>query len=80
MHNYLKTAKLVTVGLELDGKCLAALSDTSRQVEVASGGEMRIDWPVKVVGEGEAIVRMKALSDEESDAVEQRFPHTFMGC
>ena len=74
VHNYLKSAKLVTVGLELDGKCLAALTDTSRQVEVPSGGETRIDWPVKVVGEGEAVVRMKALSDEESDAVEQRFP------
>ena len=44
------------------------------QVEVPSGGEMRVDWRVKVVHEGEAVVRMKALTDEESDAVEQRFP------
>ncbi len=74
VHNYLKSAKRISVGLELDGKCLAALTDANRQVEVPSGGEMRIDWPVKVVGEGQAVVRMKALSDEESDAVEQRFP------
>ena len=74
VHNYLKSAKRVSVALELDGKCLAAMTDANRQVEVPSGGEMRVDWRVKVVDEGEAVVRMKALSDEESDAVEQRFP------
>ncbi len=46
----------------------------TRQVEVPSGGEVRVDWRVKVAQEGEAVVRMKALSDEESDAMEQRFP------
>ena len=35
VHNYLKTAKQVTVALELDGKCLAALTDTTRQVRSA---------------------------------------------
>ncbi|OYW14388.1 MAG: alpha-2-macroglobulin, partial [Planctomycetales bacterium 12-60-4] len=32
------------------------------------------DWRVKVAREGTAIVRMKALSDEESDAMEMSFP------
>jgi uncharacterized protein YfaS (alpha-2-macroglobulin family) len=43
-------------------------------VEIAPGGEARVDWRVKVLDEGEAVVRMKALTDEESDAMEQRFP------
>ncbi|HEY2759361.1 MAG TPA: MG2 domain-containing protein, partial [Pirellulales bacterium] len=74
VHNYLKTAKTATVSLELDGNCLATLDDLTRQVEVPSGGEIRVDWRVKAASEGEAVVRMKALTDEESDAVEQRFP------
>jgi uncharacterized protein YfaS (alpha-2-macroglobulin family) len=50
------------------------MSDTSQQVEVPAGGEVRVDWRVKVAQEGEAVIRMKGLTDEESDAVEQRFP------
>ena len=46
----------------------------SRTVHVPSGGELRVDWRVRVTGEGEAVVRMKALTDEESDAAELRFP------
>jgi uncharacterized protein YfaS (alpha-2-macroglobulin family) len=44
------------------------------EVEIPAGEERRVDWRVKVVREGEAAVRMKALTDEESDAVEQKFP------
>ncbi len=43
-------------------------------VEVEANGEARVDWRVKVLNEGEAVVRMKALTDEESDAMEQKFP------
>ncbi len=43
-------------------------------VEVPAGGEARVDWRVKVLDEGQATVRMKALTDEESDAMEQKFP------
>ncbi|MCC7084627.1 MAG: alpha-2-macroglobulin [Pirellulales bacterium] len=74
VHNYLKSPKRVTVALELEGKCLAPLGDTTQQVEVTPGGEARVDWRVKVAQEGEAVIRMKGLTDEESDAVEQRFP------
>ena len=45
-----------------------------RPVEIAPNGEARVDWRVKVLDEGEAVVRMKALTDEESDAMEQKFP------
>jgi len=74
VHNYLKATKQVMVALELDGGCLTSLTDLTRQVTVPSSGDVRVDWRVKVRHEGQAAIRMKALSDEESDAVEQRFP------
>jgi uncharacterized protein YfaS (alpha-2-macroglobulin family) len=74
VHNYLQSAKQVEVRLEFDGGSLMALDDAARSVEVAAGGELRVDWRVRVAQEGEAVVRMKALTDEESDAVEMRFP------
>ncbi len=74
VHNYLKTDKKVQVSLELDGKTLEVLGSPAGDVMIAAGGEKRVDWRVKVKAEGEAIVRMKAVSDEESDAVEMRFP------
>ncbi len=74
VHNYLKTKKQAQVALELPGGHLTPLGDFVRQVEVPAEGEIRVNWRVKVVGEGEATVRMKALTDEESDAVEQKFP------
>jgi alpha-2-macroglobulin len=93
VHNYLKTAKQVTVQLELGGRCLEVIpegtklapkpghpvrlnrdADYNEPIEVPAGGEARVDWRVKVLDEGEAIVRMKALTDEESDAMEQKFP------
>ena len=74
VHNYLKTEKEVTVVLELDGPSIKSLDESTRKLTIAAGGEERIDWRVKVLREGEAIIRMKALTDEESDAMEMRFP------
>lgn len=74
VHNYLKNAKSVRVAMELEGKVLDPMDDPVRTVQVASGGEARVDWRVKVLDEGETVVRMKALTDEESDAMEQKFP------
>lgn len=58
----------------MDGGTLAAIDPLTRDITVASGGEFRVDWKVKVVNEGEALIRMKAISDEDSDAMEMRFP------
>ncbi len=74
VHNYLKTTKQVRVVLELDGPTLEPLGEKSQTVEIAADGEARVDWRVRVKAEGEAVVRMKALTDEESDAVEMKFP------
>jgi uncharacterized protein YfaS (alpha-2-macroglobulin family) len=74
VHNYLKNDKKVAVSLELDGGTLGATTSLSQQVTIPANGEKRIDWRVKVTNEGEAVVRMKAVTDEDSDAMEMRFP------
>ena len=74
VHNYLEEAKSALVRLELDGGTLDAGGVTERRVMVPAGGEARVDWRVKVLKPGEAVVRMAALTDSESDAMELRFP------
>ncbi|MGA2797328.1 MAG: MG2 domain-containing protein [Thermoguttaceae bacterium] len=74
VHNYLKTKKAAKVLLELDGKTLEPMNDLTQSVQIDPNSEARIDWRVKVLDEGEAVIRMKALTDEESDAMEQKFP------
>ncbi|MGQ9575058.1 MAG: alpha-2-macroglobulin family protein [Thermoguttaceae bacterium] len=74
VHNYLKTEKKVQVVLELEGDVLQPMDPLSRTAQIAPNKEARIDWRVRVLDEGQAVVRMKALTDEESDAMEMRFP------
>jgi hypothetical protein len=74
VHNYLKTKKNVQVVLELVGPSLVTTAPATQTVEIDAGSEKRVDWLVRVAQEGEAVIRMKALTDEESDAMEQRFP------
>ena len=74
VHNYLDTQKVVTTKLLVDGKYLLALDDAEREVKVDANGETRVDWVVKVQGEGETTIQLQALTDEESDAVEMSFP------
>jgi uncharacterized protein YfaS (alpha-2-macroglobulin family) len=76
VHNYLKNRKSAEVVLELDGSCLALIDGRQQKqsVDIAADGEARVDWRVRALKEGEAVVRMKALTDEESDAMQMRFP------
>ena len=73
VHNYLKAEKLVDMTLELGGP-LSSATPARQQVRVPASSDRRVDWRVKVQAEGTAVVRMKAVSDEESDAMEVRFP------
>jgi uncharacterized protein YfaS (alpha-2-macroglobulin family) len=43
-------------------------------VPIAAHSEHRFDWRVKVIGEGEAKIRVKALAQKDSDAMEMTFP------
>lgn len=74
IHNYFESAKTVRAVLELDGGVLEALGDSVREVVVPAGGEVRVDWQVRATGEGEAVIRMKALGDTESDAMQLSYP------
>jgi hypothetical protein len=64
---------MVTGPLEWQALGVAAKAPV-QTVEIEPKGEKRVDWRVKVVQPGQAVVRMKALSDEESDAMEMKFP------
>ncbi len=74
VHNYLDRDKTVRAVLDLGGGSLQGIDPAEVIVEVPAGGEQRVDWRVRAVREGEATVLMKALTDEESDAVEMTFP------
>jgi hypothetical protein len=74
VHNKLKTKKSVQVVLEFDSSVLQPMDETSRTVDIDAGSEHRVDWRVKVVHEGQAVIRMKAITDEESDAAQMTFP------
>ncbi|HEY3319939.1 MAG TPA: MG2 domain-containing protein [Planctomycetota bacterium] len=75
VHNYLKTKKSVKVSLECSGGVLDIKDAAApRTIEVDPNADKRVDWPVLVTGEGLASVRVKALTDEESDAMEMKFP------
>jgi len=74
IHNYLKSDKKVVALLELDGDILEAIAPTRKEISVAGGSDTRVDFRVKAKHEGTAVIRMKALTDEESDAMEMKFP------
>ena len=76
VHNYLKKAKKVDVQLVLGGGCIELIKGqkASQKVDVPASGEKRVNWRVKVLKEGSAKITMKALTDEESDAMAMTFP------
>jgi uncharacterized protein YfaS (alpha-2-macroglobulin family) len=89
VHNYLKDKKTVKVVLELQGDSLRGVNPPdeamkanpggnilgySTSVEIDPKGEKRIDWRVKVMKPGEAVVRVKAMTDADSDAMEMKYP------
>ena len=79
VHNYLKTKKTAKVTLELPKGILGLIEhklghESVRTVEVPAGGEVRVDWRVKVLREGQAKITVKATTDEESDAMAMTMP------
>lgn len=56
------------------GVKVTQLSTLNSQLTIPAGGETRVDWRCQVVREGVAKITMKALTDEESDAMQQTFP------
>lgn len=74
VHNRLGEAKKVRVSIELGQSPLELEGDRERWVTVEHGKDARVDWWVRVRSEGEAVIKVAAESDLESDAKELRFP------
>ncbi|MCP5534803.1 MAG: alpha-2-macroglobulin [Akkermansiaceae bacterium] len=83
VHNYLKTDQDAKISLELEGGTLTSSSPLEQQQTIKAGGETRIDWRTKVKGAwasrphtdgSKAIVRMKVITADDSDAMEMTFP------
>lgn len=76
LHNRLPRAKTAKVELLLEGGLLAPADGTEmvRSIELAAGGEARVDWLVNALRPGRARVVMRILTDAESDAAETFVP------
>ncbi|MDR0870903.1 MAG: alpha-2-macroglobulin [Planctomycetaceae bacterium] len=73
VHNYLPKEKEVKVDGEFtSGEQRFPLQ--TKTVKIASSGETRIDWEVEAKTAGEATIVMKAITDEESDAMQKTLP------
>ena len=75
VHNEMGKEQEVKAVLELEGGCLEMMNDGKMpSFLVAAHSEKRVDWRVKVIAPGEATIRVKALAQDDSDAMEMKFP------
>jgi len=72
VDNYLPASKMAQVSLDVKG--LDILSGATAQVQVASNGEAKVDWRVRAQSVPSADILAKALTDQESDAMELTLP------
>ena len=73
IHNYHKVGKDTFAQISIEGDAIALKNpqDALRRVRIEARGEVRVDWQVKAVREGQAKITMKAVADGEgsSDAM-----------
>ncbi len=72
VHNYLQTTKTARVSLDLQG--LDVLTGAQQDVTIPSRGEAKLDWRVRPKDIASVVITAKALTDEESDAMELTLP------
>ena len=72
VHNYLETDKTARVSLAAEGVDLSSPAETS--VNVPKNGEAVVTWNVRAPKIATAKFLAKALTDEESDALELEMP------
>jgi uncharacterized protein YfaS (alpha-2-macroglobulin family) len=72
VHNYLANIKTAKVSLEVTG--LQLTDAGARDLTIPSKGEAKVDWHVKASQIGDAKLLAKALTNEESDAMELTLP------
>ncbi len=71
VHNYLSSAK--TAKVEFTGENVT-VSERERSITIPANGEQRIDWKIVAPATGGAKLTVKALTNEESDAMELTVP------
>ncbi|MBX7207120.1 MAG: hypothetical protein K1X78_02305 [Verrucomicrobiaceae bacterium] len=77
IHNEMDKPQEVKAVLELEGGTLeevGRVGPVGQVRQVAAYAEARVDWKVKVTAPGEATIRVKALAQDDSDAMEMKFP------
>ena len=72
VHNYLTEAKTARVSLDVKG--LDILEGATKEIQIPSRGEAKVDWKVRAQLVRNATLTGKALTNEESDAVELEIP------
>jgi uncharacterized protein YfaS (alpha-2-macroglobulin family) len=77
VHNYLADTKTAHISLDVAG--LDVLDGGPREVQIASRGEVKVDWRVRAQQVSSATVTGKALTNEESDAMELVLPVNIPG-
>lgn len=71
-HNYLETTKEVSFALDVRG--VDVVSGQAQKITIPAKGESVAEWRVKARAVGEAVLTAKALTNEESDALEMTLP------
>jgi len=71
-HNYLESTKDVTFALDVSG--VEVMSGQTQKVSIPAKGESFVEWRVKSRVPGNAVLTAKALTNEESDALEMTLP------
>lgn len=75
VHNEMNQPQDVKAALEFEGGTLElAGAPATTALSIPAHGEKRADWRVKVIAPGEATIRVKALGQDDADAVEMKFP------
>ncbi len=72
VHNYLPGAKTVRVSLNVEGADV--IEGSTRDVSVASKAAAKVDWRLRASAVSKVTLLGKALTDEESDAMEISLP------
>ncbi|MEO5930021.1 MAG: MG2 domain-containing protein [Candidatus Kapaibacterium sp.] len=71
IHNYLKSEKITKV--EFSGENVS-VANREQTITIPANGEKRIDWKVTAPKSGTSSLTVKALTNEESDAMELTVP------
>ncbi|MEQ8188773.1 MAG: MG2 domain-containing protein [Candidatus Eremiobacterota bacterium] len=73
IHNYLNSDKTVRLKMETEGH-IECSDKRELTLKIPAGGSRSVDWKIKVKIPGDCKIKLTALTDEESDAVELSVP------